>query len=69
VLVPENVAEWLRQTEDEMVLKRCGYWVSLFGRPEVPNTTSVTVELPRENVFTPSALGTIMGRVSRGLPR
>jgi hypothetical protein len=67
VLVPEHVPDWLAQTEEEMILKRCGYWRSLAREPAVDNTTAVTVHLPRANLFTPAALRAMMLRVGEGL--
>jgi hypothetical protein len=56
VLVPENLADWLVQSEDELLMRHCGYWVSLRGLPETPNATTVTVELRRSNQFTVEAV-------------
>jgi Domain of unknown function (DUF4365) len=63
VLVPDDPANWLTQTEDELILRRCGYWASLAGRPESANETSVTVHLPRANVFSPAALKDMMTKI------
>jgi len=66
VLVPENVEDWLQQSELEMCMKNCAYWVSLRGQPERQNTTNITVELPRSHQFTVEALKSIMQRLSQG---
>jgi len=66
VLVPENLADWLVQSEDELLMRHCGYWVSLRGLPETPNTTTVTVELPRSNQFTVEAVVSMFQRISNG---
>jgi hypothetical protein len=68
VLVPESEEEWLRHSEDELALRRCGYWVSLRGEPETANQTRVTVYLPRANVFDVAGLRGLMGRASRKEP-
>lgn len=68
VLVPEDPREWLTQTEDELTLRRCGYWASLAGRPESQNEASVTVRLPRANVFSPAALQQMMTRIGEQRP-
>src|SRR5438046_533103 len=51
VAVPKPVRDWLTQDEKSLVLRRCGYWVSLAGEPETANSTSVTVEVPRTQLF------------------
>lgn len=62
LIIPENLEDWLRQTERRMNLRRCGYWASLQGLGESPNTNSVTVRVPRGNLLTPQALQSLMLR-------
>ncbi len=66
VLVPDNPDDWLRQSEAELCLRRCGYLVSLRGQPAMQNQTTVTVFIPRQNIFNTNALKTIMQRLERG---
>jgi hypothetical protein len=66
VLVPDNLDDWLRQSEDELCLRRCGYWVSLRGQSAMPNHTTVTISIPRQNIFNTNALKMIMLRLERG---
>lgn len=66
VVMPDDVSDWLRHTEEELVLSGCGYWLSLFGYPSTENTESVTVQIPRAQQFTPEALRAIMKRVNDG---
>jgi hypothetical protein len=66
VLVPEKITDWLKQTESELCLRHCAYWVSLRGMPDTKNTTNVTIEIPRSNQFTPDALQAIIQRISFG---
>lgn len=67
VLVPDDVDAWVNQSETELVLSHCGYWLSLKGLPESETTTNKTVYLPRQNIFTPAALRDMMERTSNGL--
>ncbi len=66
VLVPPEIADWLTQTEAELAIRRCGYWVSLLGRPETSNTATVTINIPRVQLFSPAVLQGIMARVDMG---
>jgi hypothetical protein len=66
IIVPKRIEEWLRHTEDELALRRCGYWVSLRGYPDTTNTQPVTVSLPRAQTFTPQALVDMMTRINDG---
>jgi hypothetical protein len=67
VLIPENLADWLQQSEEELCLRYCGFWVSLRGMPETQNTGTVTIRLLRTNQFTPQALQSIMQLLAREL--
>jgi hypothetical protein len=64
VFVPKKVAGWLRQTDKELALLCCGYWVSLRGQPETSNETTVNVSVPRSQVFSVEALRGLMQRIS-----
>jgi Domain of unknown function (DUF4365) len=68
VHIPRSEEEWLRHTEDELALRRCGYWLSLFGMPETTTASLVTVRLPRVNVFDVAGLRSLMGRAARKEP-
>lgn len=68
VVVPDATEAWLSHSEDELILRRCGYWVSLLGRPESPNESKVTVHLPRTNLFSPAALQAMMVSVGERRP-
>ena len=66
VLVPTEVEDWLTQTEEQLVLRRCAYWLSLLGHSPVNNTESVTVRIPRAQQFTPLAVQDMMRRINDG---
>ncbi len=68
VHVPGSEEEWLRHTEDELAMRRCGYWVSLWDKLETANTSKVTVYLPRTNVFDVAGLRSLMERSARKEP-
>ena len=60
VLVPRERGQWLHQSENELCLRHCAYWLSLAGAPAVPNTTSVTVRIPMTNMFNSDQLSSLM---------
>ena len=68
LLLPEDDRLWLEQTENQMISRSCAYWRTLLGQPETNNQTSVTVHLPREQLFTVATLRTVMEKVSRREP-
>jgi hypothetical protein len=66
VLVPEEIGEWMGQSEEQLVLRRCAYWVSLRGMAATKNTGKVTVTIPRSQQFTVDALVAMMTRIGEG---
>ncbi len=66
VLVPDDPADWLSHSEEELAIRRCGYWVSLRGMPETTNTSTVTLNIPRMQLFNPDGLRSIMSRIESG---
>lgn len=66
VFVPDDIDSWLDQSEERLLMKHCAYWVSLRDAPETSNLKRVTVRLPRTNLFTVSALGSMMQRIGDG---
>lgn len=66
VLVPDLADDWLGHSETELCMRRCGYWVSLRGKPATTNTKNIKISIPRQNQFTVQALQAIMQRLSQG---
>lgn len=66
VRLPDDEIDWLTQTDDELCLRHCGYWLSLYNRPQTANTTTVTVHIPLANIFSSSQLAELMARAARG---
>lgn len=66
VTLPTNMEDWLLLTAEQLVLRRCGYWVSLAGEPQRDNETLVTVAVPRRNLLTPEAVRQIMRTIDEG---
>lgn len=66
IVVPPEIQDWLDQDEERLQLFKCAYWLSLTGKPPI-ETQSVTVHLPRQNVFDVEALCHLMYRARAGL--
>jgi len=67
VLVPDELANWLEHSEDELAMRRCGYWLSLRGLPASDLAgDKITVRLPRINQFNVAGLQGIMQRIGNG---
>jgi hypothetical protein len=67
LFLPPDAAEWLRQSEDGLLMKRCAYWVSLYGAPPSacgPKSEQV-IYLPKTNVLSVDGLRSVIARISR----
>ncbi len=65
LFLPVGSENWLIHSTEELVLKKCAYWVSLRGAPETDNSSGVTVKLPKSQLFSPESLSKLCGRLSR----
>jgi hypothetical protein len=66
LVLPEDEAQWLSQSVEELTLRRCAYWLSLRGAEPTANQSTVRVTLPRANVFSVEAVQTMMMTLSKG---
>ena len=65
-LPSDDCGDWLEHRPTDLVLRRCGFWLSLAGSAPSSNEATVTVNLPRTQHFSPNALTNIMARVGLG---
>jgi DNA modification methylase len=65
VVLPDRLEDWVLQSEDDLRMRRAGYWLSLRGYPEI-QTGSKTLKIPRANVFSVEELLGIMSRIGNG---
>ena len=66
ILVPPDIENWLEQDEERLQLFRCAYWMSLRGMPPTKDD-SITVHVPRKNIFSVEALCELFYRARAGL--
>ena len=60
LIVPEETSKWISQTDDDLCLRHCAYWMSLKGQPASRNTANITVHLPMTNVLNSNQLTDMM---------
>jgi hypothetical protein len=60
VEAPADPSAWLNQSHDELTLHRCAYWVSLKELQASENESTVTVSIPRTQIFGPMALKSLL---------
>lgn len=66
LFLPEDIESWLGHTEDQLALRRCGYWVSLRGAGPATAGSGATVYLPKAQIFSPDSLRQLASQLSRG---
>lgn len=64
LVVPERCGDWLVQEATFSVLRHCCYWVSLRDKPDVPNKSKVTVNIPRTQRLTSESILYLMQMAS-----
>jgi hypothetical protein len=64
--LPRERDEWLHVSVDELIIRRAAYWVSLRGQSETKNSTSVTIFIPKANIFDVAALSRSMDQSRAG---
>ena len=65
LVMPEEVDGWVNQTDEELCLRHCAYWMSLTGELATPNIDNVTVRVPLGNMFDSAQLTAMMQRTER----
>lgn len=63
--LPEDKTEWLQHSAEELIMRKCAYWVNLNGEPETSNQSTVTVKIPKQQVLSPDELYQLMLSASR----
>ena len=63
--LPDEPSRWVTITDDELVLRRRAFWLNLRGHEATDNQSSVTVRIPRQNLFNVQSLRALMDQ-SRG---
>jgi len=59
-IMPADETQWLTQTEESLITRHCAYWRSLLNAPEVTNTETKRIRIPRTNLLTVEALRNLM---------
>ena len=63
--LPNDDNQWLTHSVEELVFRKCAFWLSLRGAPASDNETSRTVYIPKRNWLSVESLRDLMARFSR----
>ncbi|SPE58498.1 conserved hypothetical protein [Verrucomicrobia bacterium] len=53
--LPRNAAQWMALDEEQLILRKCGYWYRV-NPPPSTNNDSIRLRIPRAQVLSPEAL-------------
>ncbi len=67
LVLPQDSADWLALSEEQLVLKRCCYWTTITGAL-TSNAASKSIRISRSHQLTPEKLTSLIGTVAIGGP-
>jgi hypothetical protein len=65
--LPKVPTDWLSVSSEQLVMRRCAFWMSLLGSPEVENKESVTIRIGAHKRFDVDGLSALMARARTGV--
>ena len=64
LILPEKENDWLKHTVDELIIRKCMYWIDLSKYPEVDNEKTVTVHIPEANYMDCAVLKKLLNKIA-----
>ncbi|MDD5412151.1 MAG: DUF4365 domain-containing protein [Methylobacter sp.] len=64
LVVPEDCEDWLTHEQDFVTVKHCCYWMSIKDFPDKPNTTNISIIIPKSQLLTSKSMRTLMEMAS-----
>lgn len=65
--LPRNEVNWLNVTVSRLILRKCAYWASVVGKPDLPaGQNSATIDVPAANRFDVEGLKKLMEMARSG---
>ncbi len=64
LILPEDCKDWVKQSPDDLILKKSMYWFSPTDKTPTNNSESVTIKIPKTQLFTAEVLKGMMQSVA-----
>lgn len=64
LVLPEIENDWVTHNIDQLIIKRCMYWLDLAGMPDTENSSTVTVDISKANIVSPEMLNEILHAIA-----
>jgi hypothetical protein len=65
LMLPKAANDWLKCSPQALTLKRCAYWVSLYGAPATANDETQRIYVPVKNRFHVAGFTALLPRFAR----
>lgn len=65
LVLPDDRTQWINHSAEDLIMKKCAYWLNLKGAPSSDNVTNKTVKIPICNIFSPESLRELMVKTSK----
>lgn len=66
LFLPSDESQWLTHSVDELIIRKCMYWISLYNAPPLPNQENITIKIPKQNTVTPQSIFTLLQKACEG---
>lgn len=66
LILPQDKGQWVTLTPENLILRRCVYWVSLQGKERSSNSETVTVTIPKKNILNVETLNLLFEKIAKG---
>ena len=64
LVLPSDENEWISWSIDQLLIRKCMYWVDLKKYPQSNNTSEVSLAIPKSNTLSAESLMAIMKNVA-----
>lgn len=64
LILPEDKEEWVKQTAEDLTMKKCMYWISLIGEQTSNNSNTCDVKIPKTNIITEDTLNALLVKIA-----
>lgn len=65
LVLPAEENQWLTQSPEELILRRCAYWLSLTGAEPTTASSSVRVAIPSGQIFSVEGVQAMINRMKQ----
>lgn len=65
LVLPEDEKEWVKWSEQELLLKGCMYWANFSGNPISKNLSTVSVDLSKKHVINGETLQELLEKIAK----